>query len=563
MRLFEFGGPPIRDRLRRNILPLDIEIKAIRHSIDGAQARLDALQLDGSLSRSIDSTCVTRTVEIENLSNYIKLYSSLLAPIRRLPVEILRIIFLDPDIHNCQYPQPDPTSMTLPTVAEYKPNVVGAVGYHWHSVVCETATLWSHLMVHLNRGRQYNTLDVLRIALERSQNAPLHLQFHTADTQDLTVWSSLDGNILERILENCERWADIDLALNSELLDRLSPAQGRLRSLHTVTFRDTYHSLYLSPDPPPPSTIFSIAPNLRMLRLIDTSTSTATSESIMPILPLSHLTHLRINSSCLASSELYHFVVQAQNIRDLSFRVQGGGHKFTGLPTPPPVVCNTQKITVYGRSADQYPELNVLKSMVAPDLETLFLVHCKFRNKLILQSFVERSKFNLRQLLIQSTPVRSADLVAILRLLPTVETLTLADLIPNAVTNVLAQSLTIGAEFSADEAVLPNLTALCIDGVYLVEAGPLLAMLQSRVAPPNSTSRLRDLNIIMRNVVVSAARLEEFSPAAKMALKSLRFVCIDEARRNVVIEFGAASLCIGRIRLRRPDITDVFEGEVV
>ncbi|KAK7051935.1 hypothetical protein R3P38DRAFT_1631404 [Favolaschia claudopus] len=556
MHLFEFlGGPPIRDRLRRNILPLDIETKAIRHSINEAQVCLAELQ-DGPWPLAIED-CVTHMAEIEDLSNYINLYSSLLAPIRRLPVEILRIIFLDPDIHNCRYPTPDPTSRTLhPVVAKYKPNVVGAVGYHWRSVVCETATLWSHLMVYLNHGRQYSTLDVLRIALERSQNVPLHLQFHMATTTSPELWSSLDDDILEGILANPERWVDIDLPPNIELLHRLSLVQGRLQSLHTVTFRDDD-----SPDfvpLPPQSTVFSIAPNLRTLRLIHISTPI----SAMPILPLLHLTHLCINKR-LYDRDFYHFVVQAQNVRDLSFRIRGGNDNFFGPSSVPVVVCNSQKITVYGHSSENFPEVKVLNGIVAPNLEALFLVYCRFWNNLILQSFVERSKFNLRELLIQSTPVRSADLVAILRLLPTVETLTLADLIPNAVTNVLAQSLTIGAEFSADEAVLPNLTAFCIDGVYLVEAGPLLAMLQSRMAPSNSTSRLRDLNIIMRNLVVPAARLEEFSPAAKMALESLRFVCIDEARRNVVMEFGAASLCVGRIRLRRPDITDVFEGEVV
>ncbi|KAK7023245.1 hypothetical protein R3P38DRAFT_3195260 [Favolaschia claudopus] len=558
MPFLEFDEPSIRDRLRRNIVPLDIETEAIRHSIDEAQACLAELQ-DGPWPLAIED-CVTHMAEIEDLSNYINLHSSLLAPIRRLPVEILRVIFVDPDIHNCQYPRPASITKPLhPVVAKYKPNVVGAVGYHWRSVVCEIPELWSHLTVYLKYGPHYSTLDALRIALERSQNAPLHLQFRGANTRDAAQWSSLDDRLLEGILENSERWAEVDLPLNPELLHRLSPAQGRLESLHTVTIRDTHESFYSGPNPPPRSTLFSISPNLRMLRLIDTCTAI----SGMPTLPLSHLTHLCIDSRRLGDPELYHFVVQAQNVRDLSFRIQGGGDFIGGPPPPPVVLCNSQKITVYGHSLDNYAEFNVFKSMVAPELETLFLVHCRFWNKLTLQSFAERSKFNLRQLLIQSTPLRSADLVAILRLLPTVETLTLADLIPNAVTNVLAQSLTMGADSPADEAVLPNLTALCIDGVYLVGAGPLLTMLQSRMTSPPSSSRLRDLHIIMRKLVVPATRLEEFLPAAKMALKSLRFVCVDEARRNVAMESGATSDCIGRIRLRRPHVIEVFEGEVV
>ncbi|KAK7023278.1 hypothetical protein R3P38DRAFT_3537654 [Favolaschia claudopus] len=268
MDLFHARTPDIWERLRNNALALDIETLAIRKSIDIAQTRLNVLQNQGGPS-----------VEAEYLSQYIARYSSLLAPIRRLPVDVLRTIFLDPVLHKTQ-----PAKTYRGIVVRYSPNCLGAVCHHWRSVTCEIATLWSNLFVFLNWPRRY-TIDSLRIALNRSRNAPLNLSFRPVKTSS---WSTLDDEIMEEVLKHAARWASVNLPLDPHFLQQLAPIEGKLESLHTLTFfaRDKHTAL-------PPTKAFAFAPKLRDFRLFGNFSPDI---SAPPVLPWQQLSTLRIDS---------------------------------------------------------------------------------------------------------------------------------------------------------------------------------------------------------------------------------------------------------------------------
>ncbi|KAK7051959.1 hypothetical protein R3P38DRAFT_2857845 [Favolaschia claudopus] len=513
MNLFEIQAPSLLERLRHNVLPLDVEKKTIRSSIDIARSRVAALQGQAAL------------VEIEALSEYVTQYLSLLAPIRRLPVDILRRIFLDPVVHEKKPRQTDPHSILL----HYRPNTLGAVCYHWRCslqcVSCETTTLWSNLAIFLNQPHRY-TIDGLRVALQRSQKAPLHLAFRPVHSSS---WSSLDTEMMQEVCKHSERWVHVEVTSNPELLRLLSPAENKLDSLQTLTIRTPSQSPF---EPPAqPSKVFAHAPKLHTLRLIG---NLLHSPSVAPTLPWLQFTRLCIDVEWNTSD--YHYVLShAQNVHELSALFWHTPY-FAHLQA---TSHDLHKLHIHHVSQFDGSEVNVLNHLTAPALKELLVSSCKLDN-LTMQSFLSRSSARLQSLALHDTPIRAADLVSLLRMVPTVERLVLANLLPNAVTNRVVQSLT-ASPSSAEEILLPMMTSFVIDGGYLFTPDALFSMLESRLASTNALSQLKALNIILPTLAVPAPRLESFANTAKEVVQSFRFLCSDETRRKIEVRSGSPS----------------------
>ncbi|KAJ7749000.1 hypothetical protein B0H14DRAFT_2636428 [Mycena olivaceomarginata] len=115
---FKMSHLEIRDRLRSIILPLDAERLAIRESIRIAQLRLAETETQDFLDI---------VSERGALRQYISEYSSLLALIRLLPVEMLGRIFIQPTIHNSEM-------FGSTVVTMYRPKAIGEVSHHWREV---------------------------------------------------------------------------------------------------------------------------------------------------------------------------------------------------------------------------------------------------------------------------------------------------------------------------------------------------------------------------------------------------------------------------------------------
>ncbi|KAK7051916.1 hypothetical protein R3P38DRAFT_2857686 [Favolaschia claudopus] len=514
MDLFHARTPDIWERLRNNALATDIETPAIRESIDIAQTRLIALLLQNQGGP---------LVEVEYLSSYIAQYSSLLAPIRRLPIDVLRTIFLDPALHKTR---PATAYNYRGIVARYSPNGLGAVCHHWRSVTCEMATLWSNLLVFLDWPHQY-TIDSFRIALSRSRNAPLNLTFKSVSP---SPWSTLDDEIMEEVFKHAARWVQVELPLDPRFLQQLAPIEGRLESLHTLTFttNDKYTAL-------PPTKAFDFAPKLRHFQLFG---SFSPDISALPVLPWLQLESLHINSN-RDNPEFYHQLLsRTQNASQLVVSLRDAREA-----NPQEIMsCELRSLAVYGHCPENRgQESDILKRINAPALESLAMVYFrlwKHSTNENVRSFIKRSGCHLRTLRLESIPIRPVDLLELLRMLPTVENFVLSDLLPNSITKRVLQSLTFDAS-SGDETLLPMMTTFAVDGGYLFDADALLTMLQSRLMHSHLRPRLVHFDIILPTLNIPTARLEEFiaDTAIPMAA-SFSFICVNEFRRNTVHRRG-------------------------
>ncbi|KAJ6517308.1 hypothetical protein C8R47DRAFT_251433 [Mycena vitilis] len=196
------------------------------------------------------------------LKNHSGAIHSLLAPIRRLPSEILVHIF-----DQCEDPirnPPDPVSNAymlageLADVARKPLLTVSQVCSRWHDIVVRTPTLWNTIQIYglwlwRTRTSSRKTTNLIKAALDRSGNTPLTIRIFTsiADSDDQCAPA------LKLLAEHCERWKTVHLCCRSTQIPDFRDIKGKLPLLET---------LELEVDEPGPAAVrdlFQTAPRLK------------------------------------------------------------------------------------------------------------------------------------------------------------------------------------------------------------------------------------------------------------------------------------------------------------
>ncbi|KAJ6482708.1 hypothetical protein C8R45DRAFT_1075791 [Mycena sanguinolenta] len=474
MRLFKIHNPEIRDRLRLNLLPSYTEKSEIQHSLSVARSRLAKLELE---AQPEDPTREMKLAAVIALRGYVSTYSSLLAPIRRLPVEILRLILLDPGMHDRKWSRP--VIMTL-----YRTRAIGGVSYQWREATLQTAILWSSFRLSFDRRNLANLQQLrqqVRIRLERSQNAPLSLAFGSGEADGSPAGVSAVQDLMAEFLLHAERWAHVELPLEYDFLALLSSAQGRLHSLQEVGFSGPkFASENQALDK---IKIFEVAPMLRSLSL-----SQARSSDSLPALPWRQLTQLCApHVSSLATAKLS---ALCPSLHDIILYVspKADQHEITPQRSP-----KTRSIVLIGaETAQTFRVVDILASMKTPALKEIHLVRCREWHPRSIPALLERSGCSLETLALEQSRVKAAELLALFPAIPTIGALVLANNAAGTVTDVLLEALT---PCGVDIGILPVLHSLVLRGTDSCGTDKLLALLESRL---RSQHPLRNVDIALR-----------------------------------------------------------------
>lgn len=157
--------------------------------------------------------------------------------------------------------------------------------------------------------------------------------------------------------------------------------------------------------------------------------------------------------------------------------------------------------------------MTLLNFMNFPNLEQLHHIDCSAIHVSSVASHTSRSGCRVKTLLLQNTRVRCGELLELLRALPTIDTLVMADLIPNAVTDTLLRELLLHQDTPTEgaETVLPTLKNLSISGAYLFSTDMLLNMLESRGGVDGPRSVLSVIDITLSRHCVGLADLMRFA----------------------------------------------------
>ncbi|KAK0452485.1 hypothetical protein EV421DRAFT_1769184 [Armillaria borealis] len=156
-------------------------------------------------------------------------YSSTLAPVRRLPADVLRTVFRK--IQVSQWRNTTQTELAFSQGPWTLSHVCGA----WRDVVLSYPQLWSHIVLrpyHVVGLTFRHTLVALKAMILRSEQCPLDIVFKFDDEYNKDMPAEEAFSV---ILEASHRWRTLLLNSCLEFLERLKGVRGRIPRLESLT----------------------------------------------------------------------------------------------------------------------------------------------------------------------------------------------------------------------------------------------------------------------------------------------------------------------------------------
>ncbi|KAK0470412.1 uncharacterized protein EV420DRAFT_1664164 [Desarmillaria tabescens] len=158
---------------------------------------------------------VTLTLWSGETTAALERYSSVLAPIRRIPRDILHEIFY----HTIG------TSSNFFNIRE-PPWVLSYVCGSWRDVILSSAWLWPRVIS--NASLPKHSLEMLDVYLDRSRNCPLDILFECNDSL------SISEQVLEMLIDHSPRWRRVWIKAPHHFMDRLDLTIVRIPILEEV-----------------------------------------------------------------------------------------------------------------------------------------------------------------------------------------------------------------------------------------------------------------------------------------------------------------------------------------
>ncbi|KAJ7767109.1 hypothetical protein B0H16DRAFT_350848 [Mycena metata] len=447
--------------LHSNYLPPDSVIVGTRREMALAETGIVHVEEKmADLERVIDRLRLRRQGLHDFIAKHRRVLGRVLAPIRRLPNELLSEIF-----SHCV--ERDPYEWDPTTNVEW---ILVLVSRAWRAVSISMPQMWNRISIsNTSAPKNMDLKAALSLQLERSTHLPLAIDF---DFKSASAEQRI--SVLETLFSARDRWqvANIHLTQAEVLHFRSGFAFPKLTklgfSLRPVTDEHTV------------SSIFRATPALQELcyngRLVLGPHPTA---SLLQIgsFPLSQLRRLDLLDFGYHPSELSSVLGLACNILDLRLR----GCFSLGDQVDPKALPNLVSLDVAECDG------SILGFILAPVLRRLAISFPNARLSYDLESFMTRTGASLTDLTLHHAPAREA-LLGLLALAPHLTSLSMGHM-DTVISWRFVKSLTCGLD---KQNLVPQLVSLELTGLF--ESGfddSLLVMLKSRcISGPLRSARI-------------------------------------------------------------------------
>jgi len=236
----ELPTTPVPDLLGGHYIASESQAQMICDTISVAQA--DISRLDGEITR-LNAVLDGLTRKRDALQTYTHLHTALVAPIRRLPPEVLSEIFL------CYNDENNVLYIRLNKV----PLLVGGVCSRWRTIALSTPRLWNSFALTIRPKHLKSDAMLAETWLARAGRCPLTIRLASQGT-----YRNPMKLLMKEFLRHCEWWYDIHISVPLPVLESLTPAKNRLLRLQRLSL-DVQLFEFLG--------IFQCAPRLRWLKL--------------------------------------------------------------------------------------------------------------------------------------------------------------------------------------------------------------------------------------------------------------------------------------------------------
>ncbi|KAJ7443401.1 hypothetical protein B0H11DRAFT_2344997 [Mycena galericulata] len=464
--------------LRSNGGPPEVATGSFRSVICTAPAEL--ARYDAQIER-LQKTLTNLIFDRANLATYAEGCRSVLSPIRRLPTELLALIFgMCCPIDKYRLSSQITVVQELDRIANKHLLQLSQVSSIWHGVVMGTPQLWSIITVDTRLWPilpvpSKTLLSLLASSLKRSGNHPLRVHISSLNgTPDA-------GAVLELLSQHARRWREARFWIGSDSIQYLTAAKGNLPTLETLTINGNKLSAM---------DVFEAAPRLK------TVTFQGRLTDIVPKLPWGQLQTFTYwaGSTCMnpsAGLALMHRLATGTTFR---YEVDLGriSPEFHWPSVSSVVETLVLKLDFRDSSPASLNSLGgILASLTLPSLRTFWV-----RQRLVgwnqagFISLASRSSFHshLTRLFI-SVPITEDDLLECLSVLPVLRELRIQDSVssdpehPALITDTLLRGLTRNADQSP---LVPSLAAISFASVLRFTDSVYLDLITSRLVSEKS-----------------------------------------------------------------------------
>ena len=453
---------------------------------DHRKAVLDIQSDISSVNSEITRTVLHLTSEHQRLNNSLVLYQALVAPIRRLPTEIISEIF-----------RSVPRSLREPFRKSNSPILLTQICSRWRAIAISTPQLWDIIAFTAFRavpdGKSF-PIAMWETWLSRSGTCPLTIKVRFEPTQ---TQSSIDSHrpIIDMLTSCSRRWHSFDIVAPFSL-DHFAAVKGSLPILTSLTIDSTYQTQLDA---------FQGAPNLRKLHIMSPSVVPTQCRVSRVRLRLLRAPATSINE-CLAT--LIHF----PNLSWCNLHHDGTRTMEINIPATPIKRDKLQVLRIHTNNNDLCSY--IFQSFTCPALYSLHIqsteshVALDMSQKNHLPSFLTRSSCVLRSLSLHHVSLNHPGLVECLEELPALTKLHLREAYSQSPPSqcplfdrmTYKNQLTVGAQSAV---LVPNLKVLTLNMRFSLRK-TVLPMIQSRWHLPEVTptmqgaTRLNSVRLTLR-----------------------------------------------------------------
>ncbi|KAJ7879211.1 hypothetical protein B0H14DRAFT_2709652 [Mycena olivaceomarginata] len=392
-----------RDILNTNRPPTDLEILCIQSAIVDKRAQkmrlvapIEAVQL---LLYELSADC-------ESLCEEIETHKATLSPIRRMPPELLSLIFA------CA------SQPTLHDRRDTAPWAASQVSRRWRAIALSQPSLWTSIDLDFGwiKDGQTRTIYRLEAHLKRSGNLPLDIDFGCRVPFRTSERELALLNVLTR---HSARWETIRINGSLSLSSALVGIRGNLPLLRKLQVLFYPHGP--ADQPSVNLDVFGLAPNLR-----EAYVNLEGNRQVAIVLPFSGLTRYAAHSTWNGHLRALR---SAHNLVDCALQLDGP------ISIPP-----TTLVTLPHLLRLSLRDSNLLDCLDAPQLEELY---CSSTSNHLSSLFHRRQPPRLKKLVL-FFPASVTDLCSVLRSVPTITDLGVS--VSEKSVDALSNSLTLRNE---------------------------------------------------------------------------------------------------------------------